>query len=104
MSICVGVLGLLFLLGTSLVTGFNPFFGGFASAAELKDQEALWQKVIVNQIDSNVFDTRSRQCDALKKNNQAALQFATEKLQEKLSEYQNAAGHSYQRLPDCSEF
>ena len=64
-----------------------------------RDQKAIQE----NQLDTKVQQAREKQCHAIATSNGDAKAFATDKLQESLSQYYALMGRPYYRLPDCSE-
>lgn len=83
---------------------FPTYWLGFASAHDLRRDEDQWRLVRLEILDTKLFDTRGRQCAAIINKNQAALRSETERLQEKLVEYQILNSGIAWRTPDCTEY
>lgn len=99
MSNAFGVVGL-----TVLCFGTAPiFFHGFAKVDDVASVKAQFSTIQTNQIDAKILDTRTRQCLAIASKNGSALQFATARLQDELSEYETLSGGRRYRLPACEE-
>lgn len=91
-------------LSNLLALGVIPFlFPGFALANDLQKQVQIATQIRIEQLDTKLFDTRGRQCAAMVNKNTAAVQSETQRLQDKLNEYQDVAKRVY-RVPNCDEY
>lgn len=89
---------------SALSFGMTPlFFHGFAQADGLAAVQQQFATIQTNQLDAKILDTRTRQCRAILSKNESALQFATERLQIELNDYQSLTKGLRYRLPGCEE-
>lgn len=89
---------------SALAFGMVPmFFHGFAKADDVTTVKQQFSVIQTNQLDAKILDTRTRQCRAILGKNESALQFATERLQAELNDYQTLTGGRRYRLPGCEE-
>lgn len=92
-------------MACGLLAGVWP---GFASAADLQSLSrvqqslaAVQQQMLVQQLDSDIFQTRQEQCTA--KSPEAKLVYL-QRLQDKLEAFDELKTNRHPRIPDCSEF
>jgi hypothetical protein len=85
--------------------GLLTFAGmtGFATAADLKTQQAVVLDIRVTQIENAIKTAKSANCIAQREGNMLALNYSSEDLNKRLTEYFNATGHPYPRVPECAE-
>lgn len=104
-SISLAAIIIILLLFIAATLGsFPPYWMGFARASTLVKDEDQWRLVRLEILDTKLFDTRGRQCAAIVNRNQDALRSETERLQEKLVEYQLLNRGTSWRTPDCNEY
>lgn len=103
-SIIVGALVVSNGFHIAWACGWLTLFGltGFAQAGDMNDQKHALAVMQANQLDTALLNSRTRQCDAINQNNPNARQFATERLQYLLEQYQRLVGSGW-RIPECKE-
>lgn len=85
-----------------LLSGYGLF--GFARAEDLQTQAKQLNTIQMIQLDNQIITTRTRQCEAIAKNNAAAKFFAEYRLQQLTQQWADLAkNHTPYRIPDCSE-
>ena len=103
-SIIVGALVVGNVFHVVWACGWLTMFGmtGFAQANEVTDQKQILAALQTNQLDTALLNSRTRQCEAIVQNNPNARQFATERLQYLLEQWQTLVKSPW-RVPECSE-
>ncbi len=103
-SIVVGTLVVANAFHIAWACGWLTTFGltGFAQANDVTDQKQILAVLQANQLDTALLNSRTRQCEAIVQNNPNARQFATERLQYLLEQYQHLVRNPW-RIPDCNE-
>ncbi len=91
----IGVLGL-------HLTGMLPGNIGYASEEQVQVVVGRMDRLDRRYLQGQIMDTRIRQCQALKDNNQSARVYWLENLNELLLEFERLTGKAY-RLPGCDE-
>lgn len=85
----------------ALSFGLLPaFFPGFAGAQELASLQTIQTSMLVQQLDSDIFQTRKAQCEA---ESTDAKVLYTQRLQDKLGQYYELRKY-IPRVPGCDEF
>lgn len=73
---------------------------GFASQADTQDVRESVMQIQIGQLEGRLFETRVRQCQAIREANSAAKSFLGQKISELQRDYRKLTGHEY-GLPGC---
>jgi hypothetical protein len=102
-SLAILLIGGAVAIGDSLAWGFVPFlYPGFASAQQVKGVWTSLVEVRASQVERSILEARERQCNAILDGNMDVLQFATQRLNGSLDDYERVSKRIY-RVPECSE-